>query len=174
MYKNSRKCKLIYADRLQILHCLKKGRAGRNGEKDYKRVLGLMGVFTSLIVMMVWQRWCMSDISNCTLELWAVYLIKLLKKKKYQKQRDTPICALVAENCCPRTGKSPAYSPNSSFLLTKPWTRVRGAEVPSHPPTLSNSRKRFIAFAEGGSNGHQSAHNRRKKLSWSQSPGPVI
>ena len=40
-------------DRLQILGCIKKGRAGRSGEKDYKRVLGVVGVFTSLIVMMV-------------------------------------------------------------------------------------------------------------------------
>lgn len=173
MYKNSRKCKLIYADRLQILGCLKKGRAGRNGEKDYKRVLGLVGVFTSLIVMMVWQR-CMHV---RYIKLYSRNMSSLLNKaakKKNQKQRDTPVGDLVAENCCPRTGKSPAYSPNPSFLLTKPWTSVRGTEVPSHPPTLCNSRKRFIAFAEGGSNGHQSAHNRRKKLSWSQSPGPVI
>lgn len=173
MYKNSRKCKLIYKDRLQILGCIKKGREGRSAEKDHKRVLGVVGVFTSLIVMMVWQR-CMHVryIKLCTLNMSS--LLNKAAKKIYQKQRDTPVCALIAENCCPRTGKNPAYSPNPSFLLTKPWTGVRGAELPSHPPTLCNSRKRFIAYAEGGSNGDQSAHNRRKKLSWSQSPGPVM
>ena len=40
---------------MQISGCLKKGREGKGGEKDYKRILEVVSMFTILSVMIVSQ-----------------------------------------------------------------------------------------------------------------------